>query len=97
MPTKLVSVRMDEELLKYLQNRADKEHRSLSNMIHYILMNDKSENGRPTVSIGDTIKCRDGQAIIKDIDNEVWVIEWQNGKTDNVPPMLQHNWTKITS
>ena len=47
MATKMVAVRMDEELLKYLQERADEEHRTLSNMIISILMTEKErdENG----------------------------------------------------
>ena len=38
MPTKVVNIRMEEDLLKYLQDRADKEHRTLSNMIISILL-----------------------------------------------------------
>ena len=37
MPTKLVSIRIDTELLAYLTKRAEKEHRTLSNMIIAIL------------------------------------------------------------
>lgn len=37
MPTKLISIRIDTELLEYLQKRAEKEHRTLSNMIVAIL------------------------------------------------------------
>lgn len=45
MPTKAVNIRMDEELLKYLQERADKEHRTLSNMILSILMDEMERDG----------------------------------------------------
>lgn len=38
MPTTLVSLRIDSELLKYLKKRAEEEHRTLSNMIVSILM-----------------------------------------------------------
>lgn len=41
MPTKAVNIRMDVELLAYLQERAEKEHRSLSNMIITILATEK--------------------------------------------------------
>jgi len=47
MPTKLVSIRIDTELLAYLQDRAEKEHRSLSNIIIAILMEEmEQDNGR---------------------------------------------------
>ena len=41
MPTKMISVRIDEDLLKYLQDRAEKEHRTLSNMIVSLLAEQK--------------------------------------------------------
>ena len=41
MPTKSISVRVDEDLLKYLTERAEKEHRTLSNLIISILLNEK--------------------------------------------------------
>lgn len=44
MPTKSINVRIDTELLEYLQKRADKEHRTLSNMIISILMTEKEED-----------------------------------------------------
>ena len=48
MSTKLVSIRIDTELLDYLQKRAEKEHRTLSNMIVTILSEEIEEdkNGR---------------------------------------------------
>lgn len=48
MPTKLVSIRIDTELLDYLQKRAAKEHRTLSSMIVTILSEEMEEdkNGR---------------------------------------------------
>ena len=64
-------------------------------MISAILMNDKAENGRPNVKIGDKIQCRDGQAIITDIDDETWSIKWDSGDSDTVISMLQHNWKKV--
>lgn len=50
MPTKVVNIRMDEELLKYLTERAEKEHRTLSNMIISILLTEKErdENDKRT-------------------------------------------------
>ena len=41
MPTRAVNIRVDEELYQYLQDRADKEHRTLSNMIISILLDSK--------------------------------------------------------
>ena len=41
MPTKGITIRIDKDLLDYLQERADKEHRTLSNMIISILMTEK--------------------------------------------------------
>ena len=41
MPTKAINLRIDTELLEYLQKRADKEHRTLSNMIVSILLTEK--------------------------------------------------------
>jgi hypothetical protein len=48
MPTKAINLRIDTELLEYLQHRADKEHRTLSNMIISILLTEKEcdENGK---------------------------------------------------
>ena len=39
--SKIVNIRMDEDLASYLQTRADREHRTLSNMIVSILQDDK--------------------------------------------------------
>ena len=44
MPTKSINVRIDTELLDYLQKRADKEHRTLSNMIISILLTEKERD-----------------------------------------------------
>ena len=41
MPTKAINLRIDTELLEHLQKRADKEHRTLSNMIISILLTEK--------------------------------------------------------
>lgn len=38
---KAVNIRVEEELYDYLQKRAEKEHRSLSNMIISILLDEK--------------------------------------------------------
>ena len=47
MPTKMISVRIDEDLLEYLQDRAEKEHRTLSNMIVSLLAEQKErENSK---------------------------------------------------
>ena len=44
MPTKVITIRIDKDLLDYLQKRADKEHRTLSNMIISILMTEKERD-----------------------------------------------------
>lgn len=41
VPTTLVSLRIDNELLEYLRERAKAEHRSLSNMIISILVDER--------------------------------------------------------
>lgn len=41
MPTSVVNIRIDDDLLKYLKKRAEKEHRTLSNMIISILLTEK--------------------------------------------------------
>lgn len=41
MPTKAINLRLNTELLSYLEARAQKEHRSLSNMIISILLDAK--------------------------------------------------------
>jgi hypothetical protein len=40
MPTKSVALRIDAELFEYLEARAKKEHRTLSNMIVSILLDE---------------------------------------------------------
>ena len=44
MPTKSVTIRIDEDLLKYLSNRAEREHRTVSNMILSILQTEEIRN-----------------------------------------------------
>ena len=46
MPTKHITLRLDEDLLKYLQNRADKEHRTVSNLIQSILLDEMEREVR---------------------------------------------------
>lgn len=41
MAKDVITLRIDDDLLKYLQNRANKEHRTLSNMIVSILLTEK--------------------------------------------------------
>ena len=41
MPTRLISIRIDDELYDYLKERAEKEHRTLSSMINAILLTEK--------------------------------------------------------
>lgn len=44
MPTKSIGLRIDEELLAYLEERAEREHRTLSNMIISILLDAKEQD-----------------------------------------------------
>ena len=44
MPTKAINLRIDTELLEYLQKRADKEHRTLSNMIISLLLTERERD-----------------------------------------------------
>ena len=44
MPTQVISLRIDTELLEYLKERAEREHRTLTNMITSILFEEK-KNG----------------------------------------------------
>lgn len=46
MATRLLSIRFDTELVDYLEERAKKEHRSLSNMIIDILLREKENDER---------------------------------------------------
>lgn len=46
MPTKNIGIRIDEDLLRYLKDRADREHRTLSNMIISILLDAKEKDMR---------------------------------------------------
>lgn len=45
MPTKSVALRIDTELLAYLEARAEREHRTLSNMIISILFEAMESDG----------------------------------------------------
>ena len=46
MPTKQIALRLDEELLAYLEAMANREHRTLSNMIISILLDAKEQEER---------------------------------------------------
>lgn len=50
MPTKSIGFRIDEDLLKYLEERAEREHRTLSNMIISILLDAKERDTEPQPS-----------------------------------------------
>ena len=41
MKDKIINIRVDEELYSYLKDKAEKEHRTLSNMIISILLDAK--------------------------------------------------------
>lgn len=44
MPTKPINIRLDIELIEYLEARAAREHRTLSNMIISILLSEKEKD-----------------------------------------------------
>ena len=46
MPTQVISLRIDTELLEYLTERAEREHRTLTNMITSILLDEKEREGK---------------------------------------------------
>lgn len=48
MPTKPINIRLDTELIEYLEARAEREHRTLSNMIISILLDEKERTEHPT-------------------------------------------------
>lgn len=55
MPTKSIALRIDTELLEYMEARAEKEHRTLSNMIISILLDEKERTEHPvTMNITST-------------------------------------------
>lgn len=55
MPTKSIALRIDTDLLEYLEARAAKEHRTLSNMIISILLDEKERTEHPvTMNITST-------------------------------------------
>lgn len=55
MPTKPINLRLDTELLEYLETRATKEHRTLSNMIISILIDEKERTEHPvTMNVAST-------------------------------------------
>ena len=51
MPTKTVNIRIEEELLEYLKERAEKENRTLSNMIVTILQKENRTLSNMIVTI----------------------------------------------
>ena len=46
MSTKMVSIRIEKDIIEYLKERADKEHRTLSNMIISILLTEAEKDRR---------------------------------------------------
>ena len=77
MPTKSIALRIDTDLLNYLESRAEKEHRTLSNMIISILLDARTTSnaieriktlGRSTLNFSDEYKraVRDCLYVLKD-------------------------------
>ena len=54
MPTKSITIRIEEDLLEYLNDRAEEEHRTLSNMIISLLAEEKIRN--PFITAGKKAK-----------------------------------------
>lgn len=55
MPTKPVNLRIEADLLEWLEARAEKEHRTLSNMIIAILLDEKERMEHPmTLNVTST-------------------------------------------
>ena len=55
--TKAISIRIDTELLDYLQDKANKEHRTLSNMITSILLENTENCERCKFNTGHSEIC----------------------------------------
>ena len=43
MPTQVISLRIEQELLEYLKERAEREHRTFSNLIISILLDEREK------------------------------------------------------
>lgn len=55
MPTKPMNLRIEADLLEWLEARAEKEHRTLSNMIISILLDEKERTEHPmTLNVTST-------------------------------------------
>lgn len=59
MPTKSIALRIDTDLLSYLEARAEKEHRTLSNMIISILFDEKERTDRDVLEYQAASDMRD--------------------------------------
>lgn len=77
MPTKSIALRIDTDLLNYLETRAEKEHRTLSNMIISILLDARTTSnaieriktlGRNTANFSEEYKraVRDCLYVLKE-------------------------------
>jgi uncharacterized protein (DUF1778 family) len=54
MPTQVISLRIDTELLEYLKERAEREHRTLTNMITSILLDAKEDSVKQSRTFNQT-------------------------------------------
>jgi hypothetical protein len=54
MPTQVISLRIDTELLEYLKERAEREHRTLTNMITAILLDAKDDSVKQSHTFNQT-------------------------------------------
>ena len=89
---KPIALRLPDELLSYLTERAEREHRSLSNMVISILLdameNDEQKRGVNTMNkselkayLKDELKCDDG--FIKRLDESGILAKLQKAYTDD--------------
>ena len=67
MPTKSIGLRIDEELLAYLEQRAEREHRTLSNMIISILLDAKEHDDKLAYMLENCCCCPTGNEGVKNV------------------------------
>ena len=96
MPTKQIALRLDEELLRYLEDRANREHRTLSNMIISILLDAMEHGGfvfpevprtNDLINRGDAIEAVNERIMQIGYDNETLVLSIRQAIRD-VPRVI---------
>ena len=89
MPTKSITIRMDDYLLKYLTERAEQEHRTLSNTIISMLLTEKEND---TNRIRDAIAelYRHSADVLSNANDEEKAIEYSKGIESAIRIIKQH-------